>query len=220
MSNEPIIEKNLKIEGPNITQEDKLSLISDLTALEQKLNKYLSNLDLVTNKIFSEIELDLYNCERKYNHIDIELKPFSQTVKDKYRFLYLKSKMKQMKNNFKELETMINDRLYNNIDNEEYENLLITHKNADSGLQNIKNSIKTINNTNNNDNNTMQSLKRQGDIISNTNIILNNTQTYIKKSSLLIKKMIFAHMTNKIVLTSIIIFLGLIDLWLLFRKFH
>ena len=219
MSNAPIIEKNLIIEGPNITQEDKQSLISDLTALEKKLNKYLSNLDLITDKIFSEIELDLYNCEKKYNHIDIELKPFSQTVKDKYSFLYLKSKMKQMKNNFKELETKINDKLFNNIENEEYQRLLVAHNNADFGLKNIQNSIKMINNTNNSDNNTMESLKRQSDIIMNTNVVLNNTQAYIQKSSLLIKKMICAYITNKIALIGIIIFLGLIDFWLLLRKF-
>ena len=67
---------------------------------------------------------EVYECERKYNYMDIELKPFSKFVKNRYNFPYIKSKMNVVKNNYQQLENAITNRILNNIENEEKQKLL------------------------------------------------------------------------------------------------
>lgn len=209
--------KTIIIEGPNITEEDKNILINKLGILEKQLNKYILNPNSINNNIYNEIENNLYECQKRFNTIEIELKPYSQNIKVKYKYPYLKSKMKQMKGNFKELETIINNKS-NNIENEEYQKLISHHNETNEGLKNIKRSIKSLSSSIDSDKDTLQSLKRQGDIITNANIILNNTKVYIKKTSYLLNKMICFSITNKFILILIIFILAFINLILLYRK--
>ena len=124
MSNEPILQKNIIISGPDITQEYKNNLINNLEEVEKLINFYFLTLSSVTNQMMIELGTKLYDCERKYNYLDIELKPFSKFVKNKYNYPFLKSKMNVIKNNYQQLENAINNKILNNIVNEEKEKLL------------------------------------------------------------------------------------------------
>ena len=121
---EPKIEKNIIIPGPEITQEYKNDLINKLEKLEKIINGYFLIISSVSNKMMVDLGNDIYDCERKYNYMDIELKPFSKFVKNKYNFPYLKAKMKVVKNNYIQLENAITNKILNNIVNEEKEKLL------------------------------------------------------------------------------------------------
>ena len=124
MSNELNIQKNIIISGPDITQEYKNELINNLEEIEKLINYYFLIIDSVNNQMLVELGNKLYDCERKYNYLDIELKPFSKFVKNKYNYPFLKSKMNVIKNNFQQLENAINNKALNNIVNEEKEKLL------------------------------------------------------------------------------------------------
>ena len=124
MSNELNIQKNIIISGPDITQEYKNNLINNLEEIEKLINYYFLIIDSVNNQMLVELGNKLYDCERKYNYLDIELKPFSKFVKNKYNYPFLKSKMNVIKNNFQQLENAINNKALNNIVNEEKEKLL------------------------------------------------------------------------------------------------
>ena len=124
MSNELSIQKNIIISGPDITQEYKNELINNLEEIEKLINYYFLIIDSVNNQMLVELGNKLYDCERKYNYLDIELKPFSKFVKNKYNYPFLKSKMNVIKNNFQQLENAINNKALNNIVNEEKEKLL------------------------------------------------------------------------------------------------
>ena len=124
MSNELSIQKNIIISGPDITQEYKNELINNLEEIEKLINYYFLIIDSVNNQMLVELGNKLYDCERKYNYLDIELKPFSKFVKNKYNYPFLKSKMNVIKNNFQQLENAINNKILNNIVNEEKEKLL------------------------------------------------------------------------------------------------
>ena len=124
MSNEQIPQKNIIISGPDITQEYKNNLINNLEETEKLINYYFLIINSVSNQMMIELENKLYDCERKYNYLDIELKPFSKFVKNKYNYPFLKSKMNVIKNNYQQLENAINNKVLNNIVNEEKEKLL------------------------------------------------------------------------------------------------
>ena len=128
MSNEQIIQKNIVIEGPYITPELKNDLINKLEKIEKEINFYFLTISSVSSKMMVDLGNELYDSERKYNHMDIELKPFSKFVKNKYNFPYIKSKMKLVKNNYQQLESAIANKILNNIVNEEKEKLLPKNK--------------------------------------------------------------------------------------------
>ena len=125
MSNENIIpQKTIIIAEPDITQEYKDNLIKNLEEIEKLINYYFVIISSVNSQMMNELGNKLYECERKYNYLDIELKPFSKFVKNKYSYPYLKAKMSVIKNNFQQLENAINNKILNNIVNEEKEKLL------------------------------------------------------------------------------------------------
>ena len=128
MSNEPVIQKNIIIEGPDITQEYKNDLINKLEKIEKQINGYFLTINSISTKMMIDLGNDVYDCERKYNYMDIELKPFSKFVKNKYSYPYLKSKMKLIKNSYQQLENAITNKILNNIENEEKEKLLPKNK--------------------------------------------------------------------------------------------
>ena len=132
MSNEQIvIQKNIIIAGPDITEEYKNNLINKLEKLEKQISGYFLIISSITNKMMIELGDELYDCERKFNYLDIELKPFSKFVKNKYSYPYLKSKIKVVKNNYQQLESAIANKILNNIENEEKEKLLSKNKDKD-----------------------------------------------------------------------------------------
>ena len=132
MSNEQIvIHKNIIIAGPDITEEYKNNLINKLEKLEKQISGYFLIISSITNKMMIELGDELYDCERKFNYLDIELKPFSKFVKNKYSYPYLKSKIKVVKNNYQQLESAIANKILNNIENEEKEKLLPKNKDKD-----------------------------------------------------------------------------------------
>ena len=124
MSNEPEQIKKIIISGPDITLEYKDNLIKKLDEIEKLINYYFLIISSVNNQMMNELGNQIYECERKYNYLDIELKPFSKFVKNKYSYPYLKAKMSVIKNNFQQLENAINNKILNNIVNEEKEKLL------------------------------------------------------------------------------------------------
>ena len=129
MSNEQIvIQKNIVITGPDITEEYKNNLINKLEKLEKQINGYFLIINSISNKMMIDLGDELYDCERKFNYLDIELKPFSKFVKNKYNYPYLKSKIKVVKNNYQQLESAIANKILNNIENEEKEKLLPKNK--------------------------------------------------------------------------------------------
>ena len=130
MSNEQVIQKNIIIDGPDITQEYKNNLINKLEKLESQINGYFLIINSVSNKMMIDLGNELYDCERKFNYLDIELKPFSKFVKNKYNYPYLKSKMNVVKNNYQQLESAITNKILNNIENEEKEKLLPKNNNV------------------------------------------------------------------------------------------
>ena len=124
MSNEPEPIKKIIISGPDITLEYKDNLIKKLDEIEKLINYYFLIISSVNNQMMNDLGNQIYECERKYNYLDIELKPFSKFVKNKYTYPYLKAKMSVIKNNFQQLENAINNKILNNIVNEEKEKLL------------------------------------------------------------------------------------------------
>ena len=124
MSNEPEPIKKIIISGPDITLEYKDNLIKKLDEIEKLINYYFLIISSVNNQMMNDLGNKIYECERKYNYLDIELKPFSKFVKNKYSYPYLKAKMSVIKNNFQQLENAINNKILNNIVNEEKEKLL------------------------------------------------------------------------------------------------
>ena len=125
MSNENIIpQKTIIIAEPDITQEYKDNLIKNLEEIEKIINYYFVIISSVNNQMMIELGNKLYECERKYNYLDIELKPFSKFVKNKFNYPFLKSKMNVIKNNYQQLENAVNNKILNNIVNEEKEKLL------------------------------------------------------------------------------------------------
>ena len=131
MSNEVIAQKNIVISGPDITVEYKNNLINKLEELEKQINRYFLIITSVSNQMMNELENQIHECERKYNYLDIELKPFSKFVKNKYNYPYLKAKIKVIKNNYQQLENAITNKILNNIENEEKEKLLPKNKDKD-----------------------------------------------------------------------------------------
>ena len=124
MSNAPVPIKKIIISGPDITLEYKDNLIKKLDEIEKLINYYFLIISSVNNQMMNDLGNQIYECERKYNYLDIELKPFSKFVKNKYSYPYLKAKMSVIKNNFQQLENAINNKILNNIVNEEKEKLL------------------------------------------------------------------------------------------------
>ena len=125
MSNEKVIpQKTIIIAEPDITQEYKNNLIKNLEEIEKIINYYFVIISSVNNQMMIELGNKLYECERKYNYLDIELKPFSKFVKNKFNYPFLKSKMNVIKNNYQQLENAVNNKILNNIVNEEKEKLL------------------------------------------------------------------------------------------------
>ena len=125
MSNEKAIpHKTIIIAEPDITQEYKNNLIKNLEEIEKIINYYFVIISSVNNQMMIELGNKLYECERKYNYLDIELKPFSKFVKNKFNYPFLKSKMNVIKNNYQQLENAVNNKILNNIVNEEKEKLL------------------------------------------------------------------------------------------------
>ena len=118
MSNEATFQKNIIINGPDITQEYKNNLINNLEKLEKQINRYFLIISSVSDKMMEDLGNEVYDCERKFNYLDIELKPFSKFVKNKYNYPYLKAKMNVIKNNFQQLENAKTNKLINNIVNE------------------------------------------------------------------------------------------------------
>ena len=111
MSNEPEQIKKIIISGPDITLEYKDNLIKKLDEIEKLINYYFLIISSVNNQMMNELGNQIYECERKYNYLDIELKPFSKFVKNKYNYPYLKAKMSVIKNNFQQLENAINNKI-------------------------------------------------------------------------------------------------------------
>ena len=124
MSNEPVPIKKIIISGPDITLEYKDNLIKKLDEIEKLINYYFLIISSVNNQMMNDLGNQIYECERKYNYLDIELKPFSKFVKNKYSYPLLKAKMSVIKNNYQQLENAINNKILNNIVNEEKEKLL------------------------------------------------------------------------------------------------
>ena len=124
MSNEPTQINKIIISGPDITLEYKDNFIKKLDEIEKLINYYFLIISSVNNQMMNELGTQIYECERKYNYLDIELKPFSKFVKNKYSYPLLKAKMSVIKNNYQQLENAINNKILNNIVNEEKEKLL------------------------------------------------------------------------------------------------
>ena len=129
MDKEIIKQNCIQISAPEISEELKNNLIKKVEEVEKKINQYFIIFGSLDKKILTDLETEVYECERQFNHIDVELKPYSKFIKIKYNHPYLKSKTKLIRDNFQQLETAFANKILNNITNEEAQKLLPKDKN-------------------------------------------------------------------------------------------
>ena len=225
MENNNTNNNNLIITSPDISPETKSTLIKKISILENQINSVLLSPNSITNKKIEEIELLLNECDKIYRNMEVELSSYSIKTKEKYNLPFFKSKMNQLKGNFKEVENLSNLKDENdenensNLMSDETRDYLInTNNEIDYGNRKMKDTIKLMNGVNERDKQTMQSLKNQTNILINTGNLLNEAESYVKKAGKVLNTMIRRATTNKIILIGIIIMLGLINIMLIYYK--
>ena len=225
MDNKNFNENTLIFSSPDISPETKNILSKKISVLENYINSALLSPSSITNKKLDEIELLLNECDKIYLSMEVELSSYSMKTKEKYNLPYFKSKMNQLKGNFKEVENLSILKNENNenedsnlMSDETRQNLINTNNDIDYGNKKMKESIKIMSNVNNTDKETMLSLKNQTNILINTGNLLSEAESYLKKTAKLLNSMIRRAITNKIILIGIIIMLGLIDVMLFYYK--
>jgi hypothetical protein len=82
----------------------------------------------------------------------------------------------------------------------------------------MKETIKTMADTNEKDKQTMGMLKVQTDILHSTNDKLNEANGYIDRSENIVRNLLKKVFTNKLILFALIILLVIINLFLLYVK--
>ena len=224
MENNNANNNNLIITSPDISPETKSTLTKKIVILENQINSALLSPNSITNKKIDEIELLLNECDKIYRSMEVELSSYSIKTKEKYNLPFFKSKMNQLKGNFKEIENLSNLKNDNEnedsnlMSNETRDYLINTNNEIDYGNRKMKDTIKLMNGVNERDKQTMQSLKNQTNILINTGNLLNEAESYVKKAGNVLKSMIRRATTNKIILIGIIIMLGLINIMLIYYK--
>ena len=224
MENNNTNNNNLIITSPDISPETKSILTKKIITLENQINSALLSPNSLTNKKIDEIELLLNECDKIYRTMEVELSSYSIKTKEKYNLPFFKSKMNQLRGNFKEIENLSNLKNENEnedsnlMSNETRDYLINTNNEIDYGNRKMKDTIKLMNGVNERDKQTMQSLKKQTNILINTGNLLNEAESYVKKAGNVLKSMIRRATTNKIILIGIIIMLGLINIMLIYYK--
>ncbi len=224
MENNNANNNNLIITSPDISPETKSTLTKKIVILENQINSALLSPNSITNKKIDEIELLLNECDKIYRSMEVELSSYSIKTKEKYNLPFFKSKMNQLKGNFKEIENLSNLKNDNEnedsnlMSNETRDYLINTNNEIDYGNRKMKDTIKLMNGVNERDKQTMQSLKNQTNILINTGNLLNEAESYVKKAGKVLNSMIRRATTNKIILIGIIIMLGLINIMLIYYK--
>ena len=224
MENNNTNNNNLIITSPDISPETKSTLTKKIVILENQINSALLSPNSITNKKIDEIELLLNECDKIYRSMEVELSSYSKKKKKKYNLPFFKSKMNQLKGNFKEIENLSNLKNDNEnedsnlMSNETRDYLINTNNEIDYGNRKMKDTIKLMNGVNERDKQTMQSLKNQTNILINTGNLLNEAESYVKKAGKVLNSMIRRATTNKIILIGIIIMLGLINIMLIYYK--
>ena len=224
MENNNTNNNNLIITSPDISPETKSTLTKKIVILENQINSALLSPNSITNKKIDEIELLLNECDKIYRSMEVELSSYSIKTKEKYNLPFFKSKMNQLKGNFKEIENLSNLKNDNEnedsnlMSNETRDYLINTNNEIDYGNRKMKDTIKLMNGVNERDKQTMHSLKNQTNILINTGNLLNEAESYVKKAGKVLNSMIRRATTNKIILIGIIIMLGLINIMLIYYK--
>ena len=224
MENNNTNNNNLIITSPDISPETKSILTKKIITLENQINSALLSPNSLTNKKIDEIELLLNECDKIYRTMEVELSSYSIKTKEKYNLPFFKSKMNQLRGNFKEIENLSNLKNENEnedsnlMSNETRDYLINTNNEIDYGNRKMKDTIKLMNGVNERDKQTMQSLKNQTNILINTGNLLNEAESYVKKAGKVLNSMIRRATTNKIILIGIIIMLGLINIMLIYYK--
>ena len=224
MENNNTNNNNLIITSPDISPETKSTLTKKIVILENQINSALLSPNSITNKKIDEIELLLNECDKIYRSMEVELSSYSIKTKEKYNLPFFKSKMNQLKGNFKEIENLSNLKNENEnedsnlMSNETRDYLINTNNEIDYGNRKMKDTIKLMNGVNERDKETMKSLKNQTNILINTGNLLNEAESYVKKAGKVLNTMIRRATTNKIILIGIIIMLGLINIMLIYYK--
>ena len=224
MENNNTNNNNLIITSPDISPETKSTLTKKIVILENQINSALLSPNSITNKKIDEIELLLNECDKIYRSMEVELSSYSIKTKEKYNLPFFKSKMNQLKGNFKEIENLSNLKNDNEnedsnlMSNETRDYLINTNNEIDYGNRKMKDTIKLMNGVNERDKETMKSLKNQTNILINTGNLLNEAESYVKKAGKVLNSMIRRATTNKIILIGIIIMLGLINIMLIYYK--
>ena len=224
MENNNTNNNNLIITSPDISPETKSTLTKKIVILENQINSALLSPNSITNKKIDEIELLLNECDKIYRSMEVELSSYSIKTKEKYNLPFFKSKMNQLKGNFKAIENLSNLKNDNEnedsnlMSNETRDYLINTNNEIDYGNRKMKDTIKLMNGVNERDKQTMQSLKNQTNILINTGNLLIEAESYVKKAGKVLNSMIRRATTNKIILIGIIIMLGLINIMLIYYK--
>ncbi len=117
MENNNTNNNNLIITSPDISPETKSTLTKKIVILENQINSALLSPNSITNKKIDEIEFLLNECDKIYRSMEVELSSYSIKTKEKYNLPFFKSKMNQLKGNFKEIENLSN--LKNENENED-----------------------------------------------------------------------------------------------------
>lgn len=211
--------EDLSFDTPDISPDTKNQVAKNISTLETKINTALLSPSSLSVSAFNEIEKLLAQTEKLYHDMEVELASYSQKTKDKYNLGQFKSKISQLKGNLKELESLsIEKKSSDDFDDEAKEQLISSNAALDEGNRKMAESIKIMHQVNQTDKNTMQSLKNQTNIIMNSSQLLNEAEAYIRKSGQILSSMINKALADKIILITIIILLGLINVMLIYYK--
>lgn len=209
----------LTIEAPSISVSAKQSLLKQITSLDNKVNNALISPNALTQVTLSALEQELLRVESQFREMEVELSPFPKKVKDKYDLPFLKSKVIKLRNNYIELESHYNSKLFENAD-ESKQALLTTNNTIHISNLKMAESIKIIRQVNEQDRSTMQSLQNQSNTMLNMTSILNEADVYVKNTGKVLSSMLNRALRNKLLLICIIVLLGLINVYLVYYKIN
>ena len=209
----------LTIDAPSISVSTKQTLLKQITLLDNKINNALISPNTLTHVTLTTIEQELLRVESQFREMEVELSPFPKKIKDKYDLPFLKNKVIKLRNNYIELESHCDSKLFENAD-ESKQKLLTTNNTVHRSNLKMAESIKIIRQVNDQDRSTMQSLQTQSNTMLNMTSILNEADVYVKNTSKVLSSMINRALRNKLLLICIIVVLGLINVYLVYYKIN
>ncbi len=206
----------------------KKDLESSLYQIENDLREISLSTDPTQKSKFNEIEIELKSSESnvrlnllsiiQYSQIELEIKSLPKKNQAKYSTLldtYSRriTKSKKLFNELKYSKVIIDSTK----DTPEAK-LINIGKSLIKGNKDLTDTIKTMNNVNNRDKDNLVMLNQQTEKISDSKNKLNEAQSIISRSNLLVRGLLRKVASNKMILITIIILLGLLIVLVLYLK--